>query len=102
MSAVSPLLYINASSVAAMTLLIISQARSEALLLALAAQWLGGSVTLLDPELDNRPLLTRLKPTFVLAEALDAVQQVRSTDTAATGVAVPGRAWSESPPKTAD
>ena len=62
-------------------LLIISQARSEALLLALAAQWLGGSVTLLDPELDNRPLLTRLKPAFVLAEALDAVQQVRSIDT---------------------
>lgn len=62
-------------------LLIISQARSEALLLALAAQWLRGSVTLLDPELDNRPLLTRLKPAFVLAEALDAVQQVRSTDT---------------------
>ena len=61
-------------------LLIISQARSEALLLALAAQWLGGSVTLLDPELDNRPLLTRLKPSFVLAEALDAVQQVRSTE----------------------
>ena len=62
-------------------LLIVSQARSEALLLALAAQWLGGSVTLLDPELDNRPLLNRLKPAFVLAETLDAVQQVRSTDT---------------------
>ncbi|KJZ62892.1 AMP-binding protein [Pseudomonas fluorescens] len=62
-------------------LLIISQARSEALLLALAAQWLGGSVTLLDPDLDNRLLLTRLKPAFVLAEALDAVQQVRSIDT---------------------
>lgn len=62
-------------------LLIISQARSEALLLALAAQWLGGSVTLLDPELDNRQLLTRLKPAFVLAEASDAVQQVRSTET---------------------
>jgi long-subunit acyl-CoA synthetase (AMP-forming) len=61
-------------------LLIISQARSEALLLALAAQWLGGSVTLLNPDLDNRPLLTRLKPAFVLAEALDAVQQVRSTE----------------------
>ena len=61
-------------------LLIISQARSEALLLALAAQWLGGSVTLLDPELDNRQLLARLRPTFVLAEALDAVQQVRSID----------------------
>jgi len=61
-------------------LLIISQARCEALLLALAAQWLGGSVTLLDPERDNRPLLTRLRPGFVLAEALDAVQQVRHAD----------------------
>ena len=60
-------------------LLIISQARSEALLLALAAQWLGGSVTLLDPELDNRKLLAGLQPTFVLAEALDAVEQVRSS-----------------------
>ena len=61
-------------------LLIISQARAEALLLALAAQWLGGSVTLLDPELDNRKLLARLKPSFVLAEALDAVQQIRSAN----------------------
>lgn len=61
-------------------LLIISQARAEALLLALAAQWLGGSVTLLDPDLDHRQRLTRLKPAFVLAETLDAVQQVRSTD----------------------
>ena len=61
-------------------LLIISQARSEALLLALAAQWLGGSVTLLDPERDNRPLLARLRPSFVLAEGLDAVQQVRCAD----------------------
>lgn len=61
-------------------LLIISQARSEALLLALAAQWLGGSVTLLDPDIDNRKLLARLRPTFVLAETLDAVQQVRSID----------------------
>jgi hypothetical protein len=42
--------------------LIISQARHEALLLALAAQWLGGSVTLLDPERDNRALLARLRP----------------------------------------
>lgn len=61
-------------------LLIISQARAEALLLALAAQWLGGSVTLLDPELDNRPLLVRLNPAFVLAEALDSVQQIRDID----------------------
>ncbi|WP_248796224.1 AMP-binding protein [Pseudomonas sp. MWU13-2105] len=60
--------------------LVISQARAEALLLALAAQWLGGSVTLLDPELDNRKLLSRLKPSFVLAEDLGAVQQIRSVD----------------------
>jgi len=58
-------------------LLIISQARAEALLLALAAQWLGGSVTLLDPDLDHRPLLRRLQPAFVLAEAEAEVQQVR-------------------------
>ncbi|KOY00691.1 AMP-binding protein [Pseudomonas nunensis] len=61
-------------------LLIISQARAEALLLALAAQWLGGSVTLLDPDLDHRHLLAVLKPAFVLAGTLDAVQQVRSAD----------------------
>jgi long-subunit acyl-CoA synthetase (AMP-forming) len=61
-------------------LLIISQARAEALLLALAAQWLGGSVTLLNPDLDSRKLLSRLKPAFVLAEALDAVQQIRNAD----------------------
>lgn len=63
-------------------LLIISQANAEALLLALAAQWLGGSVTLLDPERDNRPLLARLQPRFVLGEALDAVQQVRQAGVA--------------------
>lgn len=63
-------------------LLIISQARSEALLLALAAQWLGGSVTLLDPERDNRALLARLRPSFVLAETLEAVQQVGHADRA--------------------
>ena len=57
-------------------LLIISQARPEALLLALAAQWLGGSVTLLDPERDNRTLLAKLRPAFVLAEDVHAVQQI--------------------------
>jgi long-subunit acyl-CoA synthetase (AMP-forming) len=56
--------------------LIISQARHEALLLALAAQWLGGSVTLLDPERDNRALLAELRPRFVLAQDLDALQQL--------------------------
>jgi hypothetical protein len=62
--------------------LIISHARAEALLLALAAQWLGGSVTLLDPDVDHRQLLARLKPAFVLAETLDAVQQIRRAEQA--------------------
>jgi long-subunit acyl-CoA synthetase (AMP-forming) len=57
-------------------LLIISQARPEALLLALAAQWLGGSVTLLDPERDNRALLAVLQPTFVVAENAEAVASI--------------------------
>ncbi|VVN58506.1 hypothetical protein PS687_03041 [Pseudomonas fluorescens] len=57
-------------------LLIISQARHEALLLALAAQWLGGSVTLLDPERDNRELLALLQPTFVLAENAEAIASI--------------------------
>lgn len=58
-------------------LLIISQARPEALLLALAAQWLGGSVTLLDPDRDNRALLAGLRPRFVLAQDLQALQHLR-------------------------
>ncbi|ROM34162.1 acyl-CoA synthetase [Pseudomonas poae] len=57
-------------------MLIISQARPEALSLTLAAQWLGGSVTLLDPNCDNRALLADLKPGFVLAENLEALQQL--------------------------
>lgn len=58
-------------------LLIISQARAEALLLALAAQWLGGSVSLLDPTVDNRTLLAQLPCTYVLAQAIDGVQQLQ-------------------------
>lgn len=57
-------------------LLIISQARPEALLLALAAQWLGGSVTLLDPERDNRTLLAGRRAGFVLMEDLQAAHQI--------------------------
>ncbi|MCF5053291.1 AMP-binding protein [Pseudomonas syringae] len=57
-------------------LLIISQARPEALLLALAAQWLGASVTLLDPERDHRTLLAGLRPRFVVAQDHEALQQV--------------------------
>lgn len=58
-------------------LLIISQARAEALLLALAAQWLGGSVSLLDPTVDNRALLTQLPCSYVLAQAIDGVHQLQ-------------------------
>lgn len=57
-------------------LLILSQARPEALLLALAAQWLGASVTLLDPDRDNRALLAGLRPRFVLVQDLEALQQL--------------------------
>lgn len=42
----------------------------------MAAQWLGGSVILLDPDDDNRALLANLKPAFVLAENLAALQQL--------------------------
>jgi hypothetical protein len=59
-------------------LLIISEARAEALLLALAAHWLGGSVSLLDPAVDNRDLLAALAPDFAVAEGLEAVGQLRS------------------------
>lgn len=58
-------------------LLIISHARPEALLLTLAAQWLGGSVTLLAADDDNRTLLATLNPGFVLVENLEALQQLR-------------------------
>lgn len=57
-------------------LLIISQAHPEALLMALAAQWLGASVTLLDPDRDHRALLNGLRPRFVLVQNLDALQQL--------------------------
>lgn len=59
-------------------LLIISQARVEALLLALAAQWLGGRVGLLDPRLDHRPRLALLQPRFALAEDQAAVAQLNA------------------------
>ena len=58
-------------------LLILSQARVEALLLTLAVQWLGGYGVLLDPQHDQRALLARLQAAFVLAEDLAAVQQVQ-------------------------
>lgn len=75
-------------------LLILSQARPEALLLALAAQWLGASVTLLDPERDNRALLAELRPRFVLVQDLQALQQLGERGVV---VFLDGRGLSQSP-----
>ncbi|POY82008.1 acyl-CoA synthetase [Pseudomonas amygdali pv. morsprunorum] len=63
-------------------LFIISEARAEALLLTLAAHWLGGSVSLLDPALDNREWLAGQSPEFAVVDGLEALLQVR--------VALPG------------
>lgn len=60
--------------------LILSQARPEALLLALAAQWLGASVTLLDPDRDNRARLAALRPRFALVQDLEGIQQVGDSE----------------------
>ncbi|AZF32133.1 Long-chain-fatty-acid--CoA ligase [Pseudomonas sp. R4-35-07] len=75
-------------------LLIISQARPEALLLALAAHWLGASVTLLDPERDNQALLDVLRPRFVVVQDLDTLQQLRERDVV---VFLDGRGLSQYP-----
>ncbi|ASF46604.1 AMP-binding protein [Methylovulum psychrotolerans] len=53
------------------TLYLLSDPRPEALLLAIAAHWLGGSATPLDPnagEADTLSLLARLQPAFIFAE----------------------------------
>lgn len=61
-------------------LLVLSRPRPEALLLALAAQWLGGAAALLDP-LDAGEaqvgLLRELNPDFVFAEGLDELLRVQ-------------------------
>src|ERR1700712_3895508 len=58
-------------------LLIISEARAEALLLALAAHWLGGSASLLNPAEDNQALLATRPPEFAVAQGLEAIVQLR-------------------------
>lgn len=58
-------------------LVIISDGRVEALALTLAAQWLGGRVTLLDPARDNRSLLAGLAPQYAVAQGADAVDQMQ-------------------------
>lgn len=62
------------------TLTILSNPRPEAVLLALAAQWLGGSATVLDPRGEPGPLdLLASTPgrDFVFAEGLVEVERVR-------------------------
>ena len=63
------------------TLVIVSRPRPEALLAALAAQWLGGVAALLDP-LDAAEvqvqLLRELNTDFVLAEGLAEIQRLRA------------------------
>lgn len=59
-------------------LVVLSHPRPEALLLALAAQWLGGSAALLDPNDDaaiQARLLAELKPGFLYAEGLEQVER---------------------------
>jgi len=61
------------------TLAILSRPRPQALLAALAAQWLGGVASLFDPlqpGAEQRPLLAALQPEFVLAEGLEEVQRL--------------------------
>ena len=63
------------------SLTIISRPRPQALLAALAAQWLGGVASLFDP-LEARPqqvqLLGTLQPDFVLVEGLEEMLRLRA------------------------
>ncbi|ACO80476.1 long-chain-fatty-acid--CoA ligase-related protein [Azotobacter vinelandii CA] len=61
-------------------LVILSRPRPEALLAALAAQWLGGVAALFDPLAEaagQRELLRELQPDFVFAETLDELERLR-------------------------
>lgn len=63
------------------TLAILSRPRPEALLAALAAQWLGGVAALFDPleaAGDQLELLRELQPEFVFAEGLEELQRLRA------------------------
>ncbi|NAT24348.1 AMP-binding protein [Pseudomonas syringae] len=66
-------------------LVILSEARAEALLLTLAAHWLGGTVSLLDPAADNREWLANRSLAFAVAYGPEALHQLRS---ASPGVVV--------------
>ncbi|KIQ36500.1 AMP-binding protein [Pseudomonas viridiflava] len=57
-------------------LLIISESNAEALLLALAAQALGGSVSLIEPSMDHRHWLATLKPRYAVVQNLLLLAQL--------------------------
>ncbi|RMO83042.1 hypothetical protein ALQ34_03221 [Pseudomonas syringae pv. maculicola] len=60
------------------SLVMLSEAKVEALLLALAAHWLGGTVSLLDPAADNRAWLAKRSLAFAVADGLEALLQLRN------------------------
>ncbi len=57
-------------------LLIISEANAEALLLTLAAQALGGSVSLIEPSMDHRHWLATVKPRYAVVQNLLLLAQL--------------------------
>ncbi|OOG82382.1 long-chain fatty acid--CoA ligase [Pseudomonas sp. A25(2017)] len=68
------------------TLTIISRPRPQALLAALAAQWLGGVASMFDPleaAAEQVPRLGALQPDFVLVEGLEEMLRLRAAQVAA-------------------
>lgn len=61
-------------------LLIISEANAEALLLTLAAQALGGSVSLIEPSVDHRSWLATVKPRYAVVQNLELVAQLSDAE----------------------
>lgn len=61
-------------------LLIISEANAEALLLTLAAQALGGSVSLIEPSMDHRHWLATVKPRYAVVQNLELVGQLSDAE----------------------
>ncbi|MBI6576081.1 AMP-binding protein [Pseudomonas viridiflava] len=61
-------------------LLIISESNAEALLLALAAQALGGSVSLIEPSMDHRHWLATVKPRYAVVQNLELVAQLSDAE----------------------
>lgn len=67
------------------TLVLLTHPRREALLLSLAAQWLGGVAAPIDPSLEDETLsvlLDHLKPGFVFAEAQQQLEQAQASSRA--------------------